>query len=206
MLGSPRAARRGRKESLVSEKSLGDLDPRVFEQHLTPQVLRPLQILPLALVFGVVAFTSVVAVLHFGGLLKDAEPPKEDMAVLITALSGVTCAMTLGAWFGLPVFLKVFFVPARFTIEEAAGEQEMSQAVLKKFQGVHILSCAFLEAGALFGVAACFLAANFGVLGAQPLYWLNAVPAGLFVIFVLATFPTRYRLVDLFERRVRDAR
>lgn len=61
---------------------------------------------------------------------------------------------------------------------------------LGSLQSARIARAALGEGAALLGATVCFLAGSNGALRAEPLYWLNAVPAVVFVAWAVKTLPT----------------
>ena len=65
-----------------------------------------------------------------------------------------------------------------------------------------IVRLALWEGPATLGLVVCFLGALSGDLAAQPLYWLNASTAALFLWNAWSLFPTVERLRGLIRGRL----
>jgi hypothetical protein len=66
-------------------------------------------------------------------------------------------------------------------------------------QQATMLRLALLEGAALFGLVVCVIGVLGGVLHRYPLYWVNSVSALIMLGTVVATFPTRERLEQVFR-------
>jgi hypothetical protein len=64
----------------------------------------------------------------------------------------------------------------------------------RKVVSAYAVRAALREGAALLGCAALFVAAHSGVLRAYPSYWVDLAPAGLFISFLYAHWPSLARL------------
>jgi len=149
-----------------------------------------LQILTGACAMGALLFLAMTLALSASGI---EEAPRDEDLVLFPILSGVNAVMfascfTLG-------FL--FYRLGTRSLGRAASAAELFATL----RGAAILRLALLEGSALLGVVVCFLGVLQGAVAKQPLIWANAAPAVIFILFTLATFPTRERVIELFSRR-----
>ncbi|NLW83867.1 MAG: hypothetical protein GXY41_05615 [Phycisphaerae bacterium] len=67
-----------------------------------------------------------------------------------------------------------------------------------------VIRLACFEGAAIFGLVLCLVGIQSGELARMPVYWVNLFSPVVFVLLVLATFPTRWRVETLFVRRFED--
>jgi hypothetical protein len=173
--------------------------------------LRGFQVFQAAMGAGIALYAVVVLVLHATSTPQPGELEKD-----VPILTGVNAVMAVGSW-AAALLLPSFYVRAVRTGSPpfrgapglgapSSGPETAAGRCLGLARGVFILRIAFLESSALFGLTVCLLAVINGVIRKEPLYWLNALPAALVLAFVLATFPTRERILDLCAEFARKAR
>jgi hypothetical protein len=150
-----------------------------------------IQILTGAMAGGVLLFLLVtLALWALGGM--DEAPGDRDLS-LFPILSGVNAVMFVSC-------LTAGFVLYRLQTRNV-GRAASAAELLAALRGATVLRTSLLEGSALFGIVVCLLGVLQGTVGEQPWIWANAAPAAAFLLFTLATFPTRERVIDLFTLR-----
>ncbi len=172
------------------------LTPTHFEAALTPNLLRTMAIMQSALVFGPLLYVIPVFVLFSA---RSVIPPGPGEFLLVNILSVMhgTALLTAGS-VGSFFFQRMFSSDRLMTLPDTDPETLASQAV-GKLRSALILRLALLEGAAFFGITVCILAMINGVLDAEPAYWLNLGSLAVFAAFGIVTFPTKERLIRLFE-------
>ncbi len=157
------------------------------EGLVTPEVVRGLQVIHLALPMGVLTFGGIVAWKAFGSGGAGASDP--EVPRLLSLIHPVLAFGTYLAAMVVPRLLK--------------GQPGMpGDPVLNAIRGGAILRLACLEGPALFGWVTCFMAVEAGVLPDQPVYWANAFTTFVLLAYVAARFPTRERIVSAYLEKV----
>lgn len=177
-----------------------------LEEHAAD--VRGLQILHLAFVGGVILLGMLTAFLSLSG--PQGAVDRDPDATLYLILSGAHAAVAVlgGLVMGRVLPSAMLRMTARQigsrSGDAAASSDDSSPAshLLAGLRGAMILRLAALEGPALFGLVICLLAGLEGDLGAYPLIWLNAISAVFLILFTVATYPTRDRLVDVFRLRI----
>ncbi len=174
-----------------------------FRAALTPTTLRAMQMVQAALMMGVPSFLLVV--LFFSSQHRSPAPGESGDAGLLRMLSFAHLAVAGGCWAVAPLLYGAQFgarALGRSTAEEdgPAGNNAAGVALFAIRRAL-ILRLALLDGAALFGLVVCFLGAINGVLREQPVYWLNALSALIFLGFGVLSFPTRDRVEAIFETR-----
>ncbi len=162
---------------------------------LTPEVVRALQIVHLALGMGVLGFAGVVTFLHLqnGGAVAKVSPEEhENRLAMMRTFSFVNVTLAASAIGGAFIVPTMQLAAIRGTADAAGWAGALRSSA--------IVRAALLESSALFGLVTCFLASTNGVLASQPELALNALPAAGFLLFLAAAFPTQERLVERFRR------
>ena len=189
-------------------ESLSDVTVEEFEAALTPERLRPLQMIQAACGFGVVAFGAILGVL----LTQQSATAQPGNMQVIQILSVLNAAWFVGSHMTASVLYGLFFSPARLA-RAAQGEMRGPDG-----QGLHspaekcivliwiatILRLAVLESSAVIGFVACLFAIQFGVIRDHPEYWANFATCVLFLGYAAFTVPSRERLRDVFLTRIAD--
>ncbi len=159
-----------------------------FQQRVTDAELRGLRIIQYAMAGGVLLLAAVVVWLATQPT-SGAGGPIMPMATLVNfVFAGTLFPVALG----LPTFL---YRQMAATLTDAA-------ACFAAYRRAWVARLALMEAAALFGVVVLFLGASTGALQAQSLYWLNALPTVLFLVFVFKNPATRDRALAEFRTKM----
>jgi len=169
-----------------------------FRTVLTPQTVRQIQILQLALTAAPVVF--------FGGAIAlslmqvSGKPVGTDTVPVLSALNGFLALLSYAGAYLLPA---AHFSPKRVRafVFAAEGPSQADRSLIL-IRNAAIIRLAILEGSALFGVAVCLVAVTSGALESSPEYWLNALPVLVLLIASQLTFPTEERLARMFEQRI----
>lgn len=168
-----------------------------FDQRLSGQRLRTMQIVQAALMAGMFFFLLVVALLAATTPASD-RPDREPVSTLSLAVVMVSLSAAAGS----------VVVPKRYIDASknaaAPGEDPYAKA-LSLMQTSLILRMAILEGAGMFGLAVCIIAATGGLTQSEPVWLLNAVPAFIMLASGVLTFPTRTSLALRFVREFRES-
>ena len=134
-------------------------------------VANSLRVIQLAMTGGIAMLGLVVAFFYE----RSGMQPTPQAFSTQQTLSIVTIAYALLVPFIAPVLRR-----------SALGEAP----TMEKVQAARIVAAALGEGASLLGLVACFLGAMSGALRARPIYWLDAVPAAVFALWMLKTLPT----------------
>lgn len=144
-------------------------------EGLNEGTARSLRLIAGAMGASVAALAGVAA---WVALSPGAEPPSPGDVRLVNGLTTAVMGWTLAA----VIAGEVLWRRALRRVENPA---HADSAVRAGF----ILRVALREGPAALGLAAVALAGREGVLRAYPAYWVNAVPAALFLGFLAARWP-----------------
>jgi hypothetical protein len=168
-----------------------------LEQALTPEQLRPTIIIRIALMLGIVFFYLAVFLvysLHSSNRYDQIDSSSLDFLSLGHAV--FACAMTIAAF----VLSKSSLQKERLALDPSpkTSEEAASRAVnLHRVSSIFLM--APLEGAAFLGAAICFIGVESGIMDVNPMYWLNALSAGVMIGIGLITFPTRERIITTLE-------
>jgi hypothetical protein len=168
-----------------------------------------LQVLQAAMGVGVVMFGGVVLFLsHMMGGGTSAPAKASDVVRMLSLVNAaVFCLLALAA----AVLPELVANPGR-TFKQAAGAApsvapgDLEEAFQWKLGAARVLRLAPLEGSALMGLVVCLLGVMDGSVRADPAYWCNALPAAVFIAYVIATFPTARQVAEIFQRYLARAR
>jgi hypothetical protein len=157
----------------------------------SPGELLALQILTGAFAMGVLLFLAVTVLLWIAGS-GDRAPGDQDLGLfpILTTVNAVLFTGCLVSGLALHGFLT-----------RDLGRAASAAQFLAGLRGPALLRLSLLEGSALFGIVVCLLGVIQGAVRSLPWIWANSAPALFFLLFSLATFPTRERVVDLFLSR-----
>ena len=187
----------------------GRLDRLSFENALTKEKMLVFRLVQGGLGLGILIFGIVVLILNMtiepsaGRLTETALRP-------VQILSLVTLVLTLSTYTAAFLVNRFFFDTDRLSKRMGKELRDEKGGIIgepaEKF--IHILlhstilRLALLEGSALFGLVVCQIAVVWGVLQVRPLYWLNALPAAIMIAYVVATFPSRERILNTFQNEI----
>lgn len=160
-----------------------------FERSISPEKLRPLQIVYAALASGVVAFAAVI------GLLTEGSQPQfsGDTEVLLL-LSGIHALMAAAMYAVAPFVFRGLLT----NIDSIAGT-DLATVLIGKIMTAHIVRLAMYEGVAMFGLVICLLTVMSGAAPSHPELLLNGISTAIFLILTAATFPTIDRIGNIFS-------
>jgi hypothetical protein len=182
------------------------VEHEAFMRALDGGRLRMMQIIHFMLLAGVLMFGMMIVFFWIqrtdtsgSGMQKDDALLKMLSLVNIVMLAAAFVAGHLiYSWLSGP--RGVVLVGKNPTYRDFSTEAKCAIAL---FTGA-IFRLAIFEGVALFGLIVCLLGILGGEMAEKPIYWINLVSPAVFVLLVLATFPTRGRMEALFLRRFTD--
>jgi hypothetical protein len=169
-----------------------------FESNLSNEQVRVSQIIHIALAFGVLSLFAVTMILYSMGS-PQPETDNELIQNLLMVLLFFACAGYGGAYF---LYQKM---TAGISLSQPVGGQDGSVSAsvgdrfVVKLRVAQIVRLALFEGVAFFGLIICLLAVLNGVIYSHTEYWIAALPALILLLLVATTFPTKERIVALFE-------
>lgn len=184
--------------------SIPEITLEDFQQVLTPQNIKVLQVIFLALGLGVLVFAMIAFMFYF--ILPQNEEPADASVFKILTITH------------LLLFPVVFYISKQLydrlfqghRFSQLPGDpaqlQRMSRLMLAEnilaiIRTTNIIRLAMWEALALFGLTICFLGSLQGILQHHPLYWINLISAIIFEMIVINEFPSRPKLELLFREK-----
>lgn len=176
--------------------TLLQLSESEFERILTPDHLRPIQIVHVALMTAATMFAFVVVLLYF----QSSSTENVDVEV-VNILTGVHALFAFGA-FGISRILTERMFTERYlnnAIDTATAPYEDSLSVIRV---ALIVRMAMLEGVSIFGLVVCVIAVTSGIAKHEPLYLFNMASYVLFIAIGINTFPTKDAVMDIFRRYI----
>jgi hypothetical protein len=174
-----------------------------FRQQLTPEKIRPIQIIQLGMGLGIVVFGALVLLLYY----SIPAPRANDITDSLFLLQILTYTHILFAIVSYAVTQVVFkkmlsrnrlsklsYETRNKTIQ--AGITPLDKCFFK-IQGAIIVRLAMFEGVAFFGLVICLLGAIQGVLQLHTGYWVNAFSTVVALGLILKTYPTRERIEEI---------
>ncbi len=184
--------------------SISDITLEEFQKVLTPQNIRVLQVIFLALGLGVIIF-AIIAIAFYFLLPQNEEPASTTTLQVLTTIH-------------LLLFPIIFFISKRMydrifqsnrfsqLPDDPAQLAQISRHILTEnllgiIRTTSIIRLALWEGLALFGLTICFMGSLVGILQHHPLYWVNLISAIVFEMMVFNEFPTRPKVELLFREK-----
>lgn len=192
--------------------SLSEVNSAEFEIALTPESIRTSQLIYSALMLGVMAFVTAVLLTYN---YRDTSQEIHDATDLVNLLSIAHIVMALGAYGAAKFLYDTQFKPEhlasalRRELRDAWGKNiavSPAEKCVALIRTASIIRLALLEGAAFFGLMTCMVGVTSGVMSSHPEYWLNLVTTAIMTYFTYATFPTRERLLQIFEEKIKGMR
>jgi hypothetical protein len=168
-----------------------------LEQALTPEQLRILAVIRIALMLGGTLFLLMVLFLYSIRTPDSLSNPDPD---LMDTFSFTHIVFAVASIITAFIFSKFPLRKDRLFGQTAtqSSDQLASQAV-NLYRVSSLLLIVPIEGVAFFGSVICLEGVMNGTMTLYPVYWLNAATTGLLVFIGLATFPTRERVLTTLE-------
>jgi len=168
-----------------------------LEKALTPEYLRILAIIRIALMSGATFFLIVVFFLYSMHTPDSPSNPDPHIMDVLSIAHAITAAFTISVAF----FLSRLTLRKDRLIGQAAAQtsEQMASQALNLYRVSSLMFIATIEASAFFGIAICLNGVMNGTMVLYPIYWLNAASTGLLILIGYVTFPTRERVISTLE-------
>jgi hypothetical protein len=172
----------------------------------TLQKLKELQIVYLALGFGVFIFTIILFFIYttISGMVVSTD----DSQILIMTIIHL---ILLSSSFPLSKFLFINIIRGRWAAKLVSQDSglhkdgvhlEPAKAFWDRIRTAHIIRLALYEGIALFGLVTCSLAVFNGVLQSYPIYWINMISSFIFIMILAYNFPSSEKMESFFREYV----
>jgi hypothetical protein len=176
----------------------GNLTRTSFESALTPNSLQVTRLIQLALMAGVLIYALCVVLIYLLNPDLRASAYEVDTVSTLTILHLAFLFGALGA--SQLLSMRIFSPKALSTRSSEVDSEVLAAMCVTQQRTAIIVRLAALEGAALFGLAVCTIGVINGTLRALPYYWINMLSAVVLLLYGVATFPTKDRLVSWFER------
>jgi hypothetical protein len=177
-----------------------------FRRVLTAQHLKELQIIYLALGFGIFVFTVVLFFIY--NAISEVVTPQDPTQIML--LSMVHFALLL-ICFPVSKYLFDNTVRGKWVLKitspstgdaDQAVPKEPAEIFWNRLRTAHIIRLALFEGVALFGLLVCALAMFDGIMQSYPVCWINLLSSFVFGMIVMSKFPTVEKLERFFREYV----
>jgi len=189
-------------------RSLSEISTAEFTKDLTSDQLRVGMIIQAALGLGTLFFFSAVLIVAF---LRQSTLANTDSVDLLTTLTLANIIMFVAL-----SSVGQFVYRSRFSAKqlESAYSNDLhdregtiitATPAIKAISFIRtsmLIRTALFEGSTFFGLAVLMIAATNGLLLSVSWLWINVAPLIIFIALIVFTFPTRDRLVSIFENNV----
>ena len=163
-----------------------------FKKALTPENVRVMQMINLAMGMCTFAFLVVVVVLHFQSLGGAEDGDTEVSLLKMLSLADLV--------FALMCFTSSKLVyDLVFKVNRHSKQASTAEGCFGIIRTAGIIRLALMEGAAFFGLVVCLLGAIFGQLKEFPIYWLNVLPCLAMIAFIVVSFPSKAGLESVFQ-------
>lgn len=173
-----------------------------FQNALTPSLLRQMQILQVAITAAPLLYLVVVFILEF--TLTPATTG-DAMVETLAILSVAHCILAIIAYGASFALFNGLFTEQRLRrsmpLGQISTELLVNLSLMLLRTGI-ILRLAFFEGIAFVGLSICVIGVSTGAIDAHPEFWLNGTTTGVLLVFSVMTFPTKERMVQLFNEKL----
>ena len=187
--------------------SLSEVSLTEFKEALKPETIRVWEIIYLFLAISVLLFAAIVL----------AVLPNQPNELTGSGILNVVGIMT---WINFALLVVMIFV-GKYISEKQYSKENLQNAVNKNFtdkggrifattpaekclaiiRTSSILRLATLESSAFFGIVIILLLKTNGEGQNAPIYYINIVSVLPLLIYVISTFPTAERLLEIFQTK-----
>lgn len=189
-------------------QSLSDLSTAEFRAALTPERVKIGMIIQAVLAGGASIF--FIAVSAIGLFNQPKNPANIDYDMLSTMT--IACMVFWLIVYITGIFLyNSFFKPERlqaafssdlFSKNGAPISATPAEKAVSLIGPAMLIRTALLEGAAFFGLASLTIGAQQGALKTVPWIWIDALPWGVLLVWVIISFPTSSRLEKIFETKI----
>lgn len=184
----------------MMKKKMSDIDNLTREKihnEVTSEIIKPLQIIVLALTTGVLIFLGITLFLY-----SLQVPPERVHPHNIESFYQFLLIFGIGV-FGL--YLAFFFVSKNLNTKSKLESllnspninyENTTQSLFGVFTMITIIKMAILEGAALFGLVILFSNINNDVVFATNDVWIGLVPTVVLVVMAIYFFPTKEKVVN----------
>ena len=172
-----------------------------FEAAWTDDAIRPVQVLHLSMMLGLVMYMGVTGFL----VVTESRSLSEDPAEAIAQAEQATLLSVVNVVLSLSTFAVAMVLPRMMVQKQLSGSDRSGREVgfVQAIREMVILRDALLEGPGLYAVTVILLTTTTGALQANPLLWANAVPALVALVVMAVVFPTRDWLRQVYELQIR---
>lgn len=165
-----------------------------FEELLTDDNVRSMQIMQAALGSGVLIFIVIVIAMYFSYAAAEATG-RADFVWILTLIHFVLSAVM--------IVLSFWLYKRRLTAEAVTRSSESDSisaaACLDALRSAIIIRLGLLEGAAFCGLVVCIVAVMNGVMQENAVFWINLFSAFVMLFFVISLFPSRERLIEFYK-------
>jgi hypothetical protein len=193
-------------------RSLADLSTEEMRTALTPERVRVGMIIQAGLGLGGLFFFSAILFVAF---LHNTAVANTESLGFLTTLTQVVLGLFV-------VFSSVqqFVYRSRFSAQqlEAAFTNDFhdqqgnviiatpAEKAISFIRTTMLIRTAMFEGPAFFGLAVLMMAAQNGLLLSDSWLWINTLPLAVFIALIVITFPTKEKVVSIFENNIKCVR
>ncbi len=173
-----------------------------FQEALTPSIIRQMRVIQLALTAAPLIYLVVVLALD---VTLVPGPADDAMAGTLAILSVVHCVLAIAGYAGSIAMFNSLFSEQRIrrSVPEGPVSPELLVTLaLTLIRAGMLVRLAFFEGIAFLGLSVCVIGVSTGVIDAHPEFWLNGTTTLILLLFSAMTFPTRERVVQLFDEKL----
>jgi hypothetical protein len=184
----------------LSTETIAVPDRQTLRQALPAQRLQTLRLIHAVLTLTPVLLAAVALLLAHQSTATGAAPRTELGSMLLLA----TAAVAIGSYAAAGLLPALLLKPETLANRIPAGLDAAGWAgwAANQYQVLLLIRLSLLEAPAIMGAVALFVAAPGGGLEAEPLLWLALLPIAIHLVAGWSLRPAEQRLLDWFEQRI----
>lgn len=177
-----------------------------FRKVLTQQSLKELQIIFLALGFGIFIFTIVLFFIY--NAISEIVTSGDTSQILLLSIIHfilLLCCFPLSKYLFENIMRGKWV--SKFSLKslgkpDDAVQEEPARAFWDRLRSAHIIRLSLFEGVALFGLVICTLGMFDGVMQIYPVFWLNLMSILVFGMILVSNFPTAEKMENFFREHI----
>jgi len=171
-----------------------NLNLEEFNRQLTPEALRPIKIIFLALNIGAILIHLIGIIMYYNGMGSYDSGINSDYAKFFLLVETV---------FVCGVYMTAKIIPDRMMQREGEGASDKAltaENIIGYYQTYMIIKLALLEGASLFGFVVFFASITNNVIYGNPIYWLSIAPVMVLLVYSALNFPNAERVILFYEK------
>ena len=173
-----------------------------FEKVLDSGELKTTQIIMAALGIGVFLFGMITLVIYELHEITNVDRDTDIIQILTIANFIIFLITFTISRYIFESFFTMNFFSKFYNKEEDTTNSATAKYWIGKLRTAEIIRSALREASALMGLVVCIYSIQTEVIFSNAEYWINCIPAVLFIGHIIINFPTKEKYINFYQNKI----